>query len=302
MNQIDEEFLLKISKQIWGENFPDSPFPKEVKFGNGWDHQVVLLGNKDLWEYMFRFGITRDVANEQKILDYLSSKNPPVNLAKNIKIVTTNYDAPFDKCLIQDPVNGEPLHRFLEHANVTEQQQVGKSLGQFIKWVSTLDKSQFNKEDVLKKTFYQDRAINQKKLSNYGLTDKQIVDLFGELEDILNNQDDLVPCHGDLYPQHIFVDKSLKVGVIDWGDAALSEPIKDFRFFYEPFEGRVVYAQVYPEALAVAAKAFRDEPLTSKEQRRLKLYALAGVLCYEGLGDLYHIDDWVKTYGSDFSL
>lgn len=297
---MNQDFLLKISKQIWSDNFSDKPFPGKIEFGKGWDHQIVLLGKENAWDVLMRFGITRDISDEQKLLNYLISQNPPINLAKPIAIAKTSYNPPFDKCLIQLPINGEPLYKFFEHASSEGKITVGKKIANFVTWVNNLSKEMFDKEDSLKRVFNMDKEINTEKLKRYGLHADQISTLFNQIEFNFSNTKELLPCHGDLYPHHIFVDEDLNIGVIDWGDAALSEPYKDFRFWYEPFEGRKVYKEMYPDAFTSACHEYRDGFPIEGEERRLKLYALAGVLSYEDIDDLSHIDDWMKTYRNEF--
>lgn len=296
--ELDVNFLTDAAKQIWKDNFPGKPFPQNTSIQQGCDHQVILLGDTTRWKYMFRFGITRDISVKEELLNYLNTQNPPVTLVRNIKQISTELAAPYDRFLFQKPVNGEVLYEFLSHANTTEQETIGRSLGQFVKWVSKLSPNRFHKVDVFQQDFHKRKDINSQKLIRCGLSNKQADNLLTEVSSTFQAQTSMVPCFGDLYPPHVFIDSDTTTGIIDWGDSTIGEPIRDFRFWYEPFE-TTIYKDLYPTAFRAACNAFREGFPTPEDEKRIKLYALVGAL--DNTEDrTKEVATWISSYGKDF--
>lgn len=140
------------------------------------------------------------------------------------------------------------------------------------------------------------------KLRRCGLSDPQSAGLLDRLFEAWAARSRLVPCHNDIYPQHILVDKSGGLGIIDWDDAAANDPIRDFGFWYEPFDDCQVFCDSYPLAWQAACRAYRVGFPSPEEDHRLKLYALAGEFAYDDDPQGMHVAHWLRRYGQHFDL
>lgn len=219
--------------------------------------------------------------------------------------LTLDRPRPFDRCELQRPVNGEPLYLYLElHPEPDVQRVLGDAIGRFCAWlnqvplnpalVPPVDKQS---QDLLARS---DECL--RRLGVCGLMSDTAAQLFEQLVDLWRTRPALVICHNDIYPQHLLVDEDRTLGVVDWDDMALNEPIKDFTMWYEPFEGGFVFRDAYPHAWHAACRAYRPGFPTPDEDRRLKLHALAGELSYDHDPDAPHVADWLSRYGPDFGI
>ncbi|WP_324652051.1 aminoglycoside phosphotransferase family protein [Georgenia sp. H159] len=91
-----------------------------------------------------------------------------------------------------------------------------------------------------------------------------------------------VPAHNDLGIEHVLVDATGRVsGVIDWSDAALTDPARDLA---------LLYRDLGPAALAAALETYGQ--VGEEVRRRVEFYARCGAL--EDLG--YGIDTGSTPY------
>lgn len=266
-----------------------------------------MLGDEQGWQAMLRWDAARnattgqrDAANEQARLSYFLNHYPPVSMPMPVTRVQTGHPAPFDSCLVQIPVKGQPLYQVLDKRQDDETQRtLGTALGQFVAWLNAvpLDLHVVPSTDGLSRDLEQRQAECLEKLRRHGLTANAADNLLKELFELWRTPPKLVNCHNDVYPHHVLVQANLSLGVIDWDDASANEPIRDFAMWYEPFDGGFVFKDAYPVAWQAACVAYRADFPTAHEERRLILYALAGVFAYDNDPEGVHVADWLARYG-----
>lgn len=295
-----KEELMALVKSIWQSQF-NTPFPLKSACAEGTNHRVILVGNST-WEYMFRFGITHDVQKEYELFEFLNSHNPPISLAQNVEIFETQEHNPYNKCLIQIPVNGIPLTEFLKkHNDKTIHQNIGEQIGLVMKWLNNLPSNLFKSEDALQKDMRIHLDDNLHKLLKTGVGKDNAQKLLNSVINLFDTQVKLVPCHGDLGSHHIFINEgNKKVGVIDWGDYTVAEPIRDMRLWYWIDSSGRSYKDIFPDAYDVCCKTYRGGFPLGEEDKRLQIYSLAGILANDEESVIGEIQNWVKLFGPHF--
>ena len=240
-------------------------------------------------------------ASEVSRLRRLAENKPPVAIPTPMQEVQLEHAPPFDYCVVLQPVVGVPLHEYLSlETSRSAHRAVGVALARLVLWLGSLEKElevssvSAQAADLVKS---QERCLNR--MQRAGLTEQDAQGLFHQLTALWEDRAGFVPCHGDLYPQHVLVDKHGTLGVIDWDDVGLDHPVKDFTYWYEPV-GRDVGQREFPVVWQALRERYRHGFPTAEEERRLKLYALAGELAYDDDESGQRVRDWLRYYGGDF--
>lgn len=298
-NPMDQNHLIKLSQQLWASNFPKKLFPQKVKYDFGAEHHNILVGNNEKWEAMIRFSINEDLLWEANLLNSILKTSCPVLIPKPLFIASKSENiSPYKSCVIYEPINGEPLYKWLIQANQTSQLKLAKSIGHFIKWLNTapIPKNFVPINNKLNQDMISKKELNYKRLTKSGLPPEKANEILSVLYSTIGGQKNSNIIHNDFYPQHILVTSNQKLGIIDWADITFGDPIKDLTFLFEVFEGPEVYQDKYHVFTKAVLSCYRPGFPDSEELRRLKIYSLIGAFAYDDPDDISHIKDWTTRY------
>lgn len=217
--------------------------------GRGTDHTAFRVG-----EYVVRVGATDDAARERALLDIVHSR---VALAVPQPVFAR------DGVLIYPWLAGSPLLGQALPPGGAE------ALGRFIRQVHAVPRV------LVERLVPCDPADPQDWLQDLrgdpGLIDRLT-------EELPAATTSLVLCHADLGAEHLLSDGKELTGVIDWSDAAITDPALDFARIYRDFG---------PSALEAALEAYGDLPGAFP---RIRFFARCAAL-----EDI----DWGRTTGDE---
>lgn len=304
-NPMDKDHLIKLAQEVWVSNFHEKPFPKEIKYDFGGEHHNILAGNNGSWEVMIRFSLKQDLLWEADLLNSLLKTDCPVLIPRPLFVANKVENiAPYKSCVIYEPVNGTPLYTWLLNANLNQQAELGELIGHFAKWLNTslLPKNLIPDKNKLNEDMVNKKELNYQRLVKCGLSSEKANAILAVLYTTINNQESFGIVHNDLYPQHMLVTPDQKLGVIDWADITFGDPIKDFTFLFEVFEGPEVYQDKYPEFAKAVLSGYKQNFPTSEELRKLKIYGLVGSFAYDDPNDISHVKDWIDRYSKELGF
>ena len=224
-NEIEEKFHLKVNT---------------IEFiGEGYDSKSYLIND----EYLFKFAKHNDAKNsyqrEKIILDYLRK-----NFKSNVKIPEIDY---FDESGIMGYkiIKGLQLNKEIyESMSNEEKEQLHLDLSNFLKALHNLEVSQLSEfeSDVLE-SYKSDLELLQEKIySKLTKEEQEYIESF--ISAIVNNKalfkTKKCLCHNDLSANHILLDENKKLcGIIDFGDACITEDYRDFMYLLENSEEEI---------------------------------------------------------------
>lgn len=207
--------------------------------GEGYDSKSYLINN----EYLFKLAKHDDAKNsykrEKKILDYLKD-----NFKSNVNIPRIDY---FDESGIMGykMIKGVPLTKEIyESMNEEQKESLHIAIANFLKELHNLDATALSefKNDLI--IFYKSDLLllREKIYSKLTKEEQEYIENF--ISSIINNkalfQAKKSLCHNDLSANHILLDENKKLcGIIDFGDACITEDYRDFMYLLENSEEEI---------------------------------------------------------------
>lgn len=207
--------------------------------GEGYDSIAYIVNN----EYLFKLAKHDDARNsykrEKKILNYLKD-----NFKSNIKIPEIDY---FDESGIMGykMIKGSQLTKEIyESMSKEEKERLHLDLSDFLKSLHHLEVSQLSEfeSDVLDSYKSDLELLREKIYSKLTKEEQEYIENF--ISSIINNktlfQSKKCLCHNDLSANHILLDENKKLcGIIDFGDACITEDYRDFMYLLEDSEEEI---------------------------------------------------------------
>lgn len=206
----------KYQKRI-NKEFPNLKFSEIKECSNGVDHKVFFLDKK----YIFRFPKRKYYKDflfiEINFLNKINSKFTP-----KYKWIASDFAGYI-------AIQGKPLTKY-SYSNIEDKNKLHKDIASFLtklhlikepKGIPKRENKKLAKE--LKQRFPTFKKLLTKE-------ERSIVEKYLKtLEELKCPKTGLI--HGDLHNDHVIVDKKLK-GFIDFSDAEIGDPAKDFHFLW----------------------------------------------------------------------
>lgn len=219
LKQIEQEFEIKVKKY------------KYFKWAFGND---VFLIN-DL--YIFRFprteGLKKHFKYEIDLLEYLKNK---------VSIPIPNYTF-ISKNLDFGGYEGIPWSTLTPSAfkklSKVKKERIVKDLVTFLNVLHSREIKTFKKFDPISREYFIpieqriEKELKEKLFPKLTKGEVQLIEgFYKESKELLTNIPNFTPIHGDFYVYNIVWDNSTsKVGVIDFDDAMIADPARDFEVF-----------------------------------------------------------------------
>lgn len=207
---------------------------KDIIFkGEGYDSKSYLING----EYLFKFAKHNDARNsykrEKRLLNYLKD-----NFKSNIKIPRIEY---YDESGIMGYkiIKGTFLTKDVyESLDSLKREKLAKDLALFLKSLHSLETSHLSEYKISSLDSYKsDLELLRKKIFSK-LTNKEQKYIEYTINTIINNKELFnvrkCLCHNDLSANHILLDDNNELcGIIDFGDACITEDYRDFMYLLE---------------------------------------------------------------------
>lgn len=210
--------------------------------GSGYDSKAYLVNNKFVFKFAKHKLACKDYKKEKRILDFLNE-----NLRTNIKIPCVEYYTNTNEMAIMGYkiVNGMFLSpKVYQTMKDSQKEKLIQDISAFFKELHCLQTNEIaefasdNKAgcledwEILKSTVYE---LLEKKEIDF------IEDMFSRMfcnDKIFSGRKCL--CHNDFSYNHILLDKNYELtGVIDFGDACITDEYCDFLYLLEKCENAI---------------------------------------------------------------
>lgn len=191
---------------------------------SGWDCSAYLLNNKYVVKFPNHEAAKLAIQTESKVLQFLLDLG--INIAPNLI-----YLAPGGQFIIISKLQGEEASKI--NRNNSELLSVLNDVTDIIFHLADLEEAQVsaleieNDKNIFEKFSHLERS--------FGILSKYLNEvLLARIGEILDSSQKLKRstrrflCHNDICLDHIFVEGSTLVGIIDWADAKFSDPAYEF--------------------------------------------------------------------------
>lgn len=233
----DKEYVKKKLKEVF-----DIEATAIKLLGNGWDSEAYLINEA----YVFKFArhklASKDYAREKRILDFLKE-----NLKTNIKVPNIEY---FDNSTETGIMGYKRIEGIIlspeiyQRMSREQKEKLALDISEFLKELHSLNSEELieyttdNREGCIK-----DLKLLKEKIYNI-LSEEDIKFVETIFEKILNNNKIFngkkCLCHNDLSCNHIILNENYELaGIIDFGDACITDEYSDFLFLLEDSEEEV---------------------------------------------------------------
>lgn len=236
-NVIPADILINetIVRKVVSDQFGLSP--KTIQcYGEGWDTFVYLLDNHLIFRFPRRKEAIPCIKREMKILPILASKIS-LKIPKPLYFgrATSSFNRPFYG---HEIIPGIP--ESTGSFSLTDYGHAAIDLANFLKELHSINPQVIaSKVHIEAPTF--DRCDFEKSINKFNHRLKSIKKVYDlkpylrKISDICNDASSYTSenswptiVHGDLYHRHLlFGDNKRLVGVIDWGDCGLADPVAD---------------------------------------------------------------------------
>lgn len=211
--------------------------PSTIKLiGSGYDSEAYLIDNAYIFKFAKHKLASKDYMREKRILDFLKA-----NLKTNIQIPIIEYFRNSNDIAIMGykVINGTFLSpKIYERMNKIQKEKLVQSLSVFLKSLHSLDKEEIIEyTNDNRKGCIEDLELLQTRIYNM-LTEKEkkfVESIFNQIfnnNKIFNGTKCL--CHNDFSCNHILLNDNYElVGIIDFGDACITDEYCDFLYLLE---------------------------------------------------------------------
>lgn len=216
---------------------------RNIKFvGNGYDSEAYLINEDFIFKFAKHELACKDYLKEKKILDFLRD-----NLETDIKIPEIEYFSQTEKSAVMGykAIHGTALSlKVYQKMNEMQKEKLAQDIAHFLKQLHCLNivpllefttdnqKACLEDSKILKAEVYN---ILNKKQKNF------IESIFAQIisnDKIFNGKKAL--CHNDLSGNHILLNENYELaGVIDFGDACVTDIYCDFLYLLEKSEEEI---------------------------------------------------------------
>lgn len=204
--------------------------------GSGYDSEAYLINNEFIFKFAKHKLACKDYIREKRILDFLKG-----NLKTNIKIPVIEYFSNASDIAIMGykVINGTFLSPTVyKKMNDIQKRKLIQAISDFLKKLHSL-----NVEEIAQYTTdNRDGCIDDLELLKakvYSKLDKKEIDFIEDIFNrILNNKKifngNKCLCHNDFSCNHILLNDNYElVGIIDFGDACITDEYCDFLYLLE---------------------------------------------------------------------
>lgn len=211
--------------------------PTTIKLiGGGYDSEAYLVDNNYVFKFAKHSYAVQDYVREKRILDFLR-----IYLKTNVKIPVIEYFKKTDDCAIMGykVIEGTILSpEVYKKMNLMQKENLVKSLSNFLNELHNLNTEEISEYIRDSKSYYED-DFNFMKKNVYSLLNSKEINLVESVfnlvfknNKIFNGKKCLI--HNDLSANHIILNDNYELeGIIDFGDACITDECFDFQYLLE---------------------------------------------------------------------
>ncbi len=253
--------------------FPNLNWKKSKFISAGWDHDILMLDNKYVARIPKNNDARKRIMVDFYLLSYLQNKisaDIPVPLFKDIK----------SKIAVYSVVVGSPMSEAkYKKMSISEKDKFAKNIALFLSQIHNTpidiaQKCHIPNPSIIKQN--QEIFEDIKFLNSYITSDekKTIVNFVEKRKFVLKGYMPTL-IHGDLTSDNIFIDKNTnnRLGIIDFSDAIISDPARDFASLF--FCGEKFVNSVLKYYQATAGSNIFESAEVYYQDMAIKLLALA---------------------------
>ncbi len=230
--------------ELVAAQFPELADAPVEAFAAGWDNTVVVVGGEWAFRFPRRAIALPGVAREIALLPGLAPLLPlPVPVPELVGTPGGGYPWPFFGARLLPGVE-------LSDASLADEDRtpVATALGGFLRALHApepaarfgagLPVDPMQRANPTVRARMAGERLDRLVTRGTWADDGAVADLFARGEQFGESSADLVLVHGDLHVRHVLIgDRGDAVGVIDWGDICLADPVVDLTIAYSCFTG-----------------------------------------------------------------
>lgn len=234
-------FNIEYVKTKLKDEFDITPITIKL-IGGGYDSEAYLVNSAYIFKFAKHKHAVMDYEREKKILDFLRQ-----NLKTNVKVPVIEYFKKTEQTAIMGykVIDGIFLStKIYKKMNQVERENLINSLADFLKKLHSLDTDEISEYIKNSKTYYEEDFDFMKK-NVYSLFSNEEIDLVNNIYDLVLKNNKMFSgkkclTHSDLSANHIILNDNYElVGIIDFGDACITDVVCDFCYLLEESEEEI---------------------------------------------------------------
>ena len=205
--------------------------------GEGLDSVAYLVNNEYIFKISKHQEAKENLKKEVQVLNYIKGK-----VSLQVPIIEY-YSEEYSVCGYKEIKGIILTPKMYEQLSAEEQDNLSRDIALFLKELHSLPLPNINdlELDVLEDYESDYKELKDKIYNKISVKAKTYLDSL--FERILNDERitkyELALCHNDLSCNHIVMDKNKVVGIIDFGDVAITDRDKDFVYLLENSEEEI---------------------------------------------------------------